>query len=36
MTNYVIFLLFCAAFGVLYLTRDKTKDAERERTSDLR
>jgi len=31
----VIFLILAVAFVVLYLTRDKSLDAEKERNSDL-
>ena len=35
MQIYIIFLAACAVFAVFYLTRDRSKDAERQRLSDL-
>jgi cbb3-type cytochrome oxidase subunit 3 len=35
MVGYVLFLVFLAVFAVLYLTRDKTQDAEKIRQCDL-
>ena len=32
---YFIFIVFCLVFGVLYLLRDKTKDAEKLKNCDL-
>jgi hypothetical protein len=32
---YFIFIGVCLVFGVLYLLRDKTKDAEKLKNSDL-
>jgi hypothetical protein len=35
MTGYLLFLAFCTVFGALYLSRDKTQDAEKLRQCDL-
>jgi len=35
MQIYIIFITACAVFAVFYLGRDKSKDAERQRLSDL-
>jgi hypothetical protein len=35
MKFYILFLAAWAAFAVFYLTRDRSKDAERQRLSDL-
>jgi hypothetical protein len=35
MQIYIIFITACAVFAVFYLRRDRSKDAERQRLSDL-
>ena len=35
MTIYVVFLIFWVVFGIGYLTRDKSKDAEKIKNCDL-
>ena len=35
MTGYISFLLFCSAVAILYLTRDKSLDSEKEKNCDL-
>ena len=35
MTGLILFLAFWAVFGALYLSRDKTLDAEKTRQCDL-